>query len=252
VIYANSDVAWRQYDGLLFQGRFNLTNHWTLNGHYTLQLKNDGNYEGEAASQPGVSGRIGDYPEIFRAARHFPDGHVDGYQRHKVRLWTIYNVGVGQFGDASLSGLWRIDSGTPFSYAATGQGFSTIQDGLLAAAGYPDGPSDQTIYFGERGAGQFRGFSVLDVAATYNVPVFRTLRPYVNLSIYNALNNQKLIRWNTTVAQDPDSAPDELGLSTGFVRGSVHGLANNNNQFPVPSIGGTGGRTWRLAVGFRF
>jgi hypothetical protein len=252
VIYDNTDVAWRQYDGMLFQGRYNLTNRWTVNGHYTLQLKNDGNYEGEATNQPGVTGRIGDYPEIFSAARHYPEGRLDDFQRHKVRLWTIYNLGFGRIGDISASALWRIDSGTSYSFAALGQGFSAIQNARLAAAGYPDGPSSQTVYFGERGAGQFKGFQVADLAATYNIPVFRTLRPYVNVTVFNAFNNQKLIRWNTTVSQNSATAADELGLRTGYNRGSIHGLANNNNQFPVPSIGGTGGRTWRLAAGFRF
>jgi hypothetical protein len=252
VVYDNTDVAWRQYDGLLFQGRYNINNRWTLNGHYTLQLKNDGNYEGEGTNTPGATGRIGDYPEIFNASRHYPDGHLDDFQRHKLRLWTIYNAGIGRFGDVALSGLWRVDSGTTYSFAATGQGFSSIQNGLLAAAGYPDGPSSQTIYFEGRGTGRFKGFQVLDVAATYNIPVFRTLRPYVNLGIWNALNNQKQIRWATTVSQNSASALDALGLRTGYNKSATHGLANNNNQFPVPSIGGTGGRTWRVSVGFRF
>ena len=61
----------------LFQGRYNITNRWTLNGHYTLQLNNDGNYEGEGANTPGATGRIGDYPEIFTAAQHFPEGECE-------------------------------------------------------------------------------------------------------------------------------------------------------------------------------
>jgi outer membrane receptor protein involved in Fe transport len=250
--YVNSDAAWRQYDGMLFQGRYNLTNRWNVNGHYTLQFKNDGNYEGEATNQPGVTGRLGDYPEIFTAAQHYPDGRLDDFQRHKVRLWTIYNVGVGRFGDASLSALWRIDSGTSYSYVALGRPITSIQEAKLVAAGYPDEPDSQDIYYSERGANQFKGFQVVDLGATYNVPVFRTLRPYVNFGVWNAFNNQKLIRWNTTVTPDASSALDANGIPTGFVRGSIHGLANNNNQFPVPSIGGTGGRTWRVSVGFRF
>jgi hypothetical protein len=252
VIYRNTDVGWRQYDGMLFQARYNLSNRWTVNGHYTLQLKNDGNYEGEATNQPGVSGRIGDYPEIFSAARHYPDGHLDDFQRHKLRLWSIYNLGIGRYGDVTLSGLWRVDSGTTFSYAATGQDITDIQLGILEAEGYPDGPSDQTVYFGERGEGRFKGFQVFDVSVGYNIPVFRSLRPWVKMDIYNALNNQKQIRWDSRVLQNFDGPTDALGLATSYTPRSTFGLANNNNQFPTPSIGGTGGRTWRLAAGFRF
>jgi hypothetical protein len=251
-IYRNTDVAWRQYDGLLFQGRYNLTSRWSVNGHYTLQLKNNGNYEGEATNQPGVTGRIGDYPEVFTATRHYPDGRLDDFQRHKVRVWSIYGIDLGRIGDATLSGLWRIDSGTSFSFTSTGQAITAIQRAKLVAARYPDEPSSQTVYYGERGAGQFKGFQVLDFAATYNIPVFRTLRPYANFTVYNAFNNQKLIRWDTRVNQNRPAGVDANGLATSYTPRATFGLANNNNQFPTPSIGGTGGRTWRMAVGFRF
>src|SRR5262249_52097300 len=52
VIFQNTDLADRQYQGLVFQSRYRLTGNWSVNGHYTLQLKNDGNYEGEGSSQP--------------------------------------------------------------------------------------------------------------------------------------------------------------------------------------------------------
>ena len=88
------------------------------------------------------------------------------------------------------------------------------------------------MFFGERGANFFKGFQVWDLAATYNVPVFQTLRPYVNLSLFNAFNNQKLIRWNTTVTPDPTSPVDENGLRTGFARGPIH--RPGDQQQPVP------------------
>jgi hypothetical protein len=132
------------------------------------------------------------------------------------------------------------------------QGITGTQNAKLAAAGYPDGPASQTLFYEGRGTGQFKGFQVADLAATYNIPVFRTLKPYLNVTIFNAFNNQTLIRWATTVSQDPTTPVDDLGLRTGYRKSATYGLANNNNQFPVPSIGGTGGRTWRFAAGFRF
>lgn len=250
--YKNTNDAWRQYDGMLFQGRYNLSDRWTVNGHYALQLKNDGNYEGEGTQTPGAPGQLGNYPQIFTAARHYPGGRLDDFQRHKVRLWTIYSRGFGRFGDASVSGLWRIDSGTTFSFASTGQSINATQRTKLEAAGYPDEPSDQTIYYGKRGDGEFNGFQLLDFAATYNIPVFRTLRPYVNVTVYNLFNNQDQIGWDVRVDPNPAAGVDANGLATSYTNSATFGLANSNAQFPVPSIGGTGGRTWRLAIGFRF
>ena len=255
IIYRNLDIAKRKYEGLLFQGRYNIRPRWTVNGHYTLQLKNDGNYEGEAANQPGVPSSIGDYPEIFTADRIFPDGRLLVFQRHKLAMWSIYNLGLGRIGDVTLSGLWRVNSGDTYSLRATGQSLTDIQTALISA--YPDAPSDQTIYFAERGSEEFKGYGVIDVGLGYNVPVFKTLRPYVRFDLYNALNNQKQIQWNTTVSPDPASAKDAMGLPTGYTKGSSFGKATSNQHFPIPFVGDgnspfTGGRTYRMAVGFRF
>ena len=96
------------------------------------------------------------------------------------------------------------------------------------------------------------GWQVVDLGLGYNIPVFRTLRPWFRFDIYNFLNNQKQIRWNTTVSQDPNTPLDENGMRTGYRQGASFGKATANTDFPVPSIGGTGGRTWRMALGLRF
>ena len=45
---------------------------------------------------------------------------------------------------------------------------------------------------------------------------------------------------------------DENGLRTGYRQGASFGKATANTHFPVPFQGQTGGRTWRVAAGFRF
>jgi len=137
-VYRNTPDAHRQYQGMVFQGRYQVTNHWTMNGQYTLQLQNEGNFAGEGTNTPGATSRIGDYPEAYasEAQRFFPDGRLDSFQRHRVRAWTIYNVGMGRAGDMSFSGLWRIDSGGTYSLLANNQPLTTIQRNILANAGY--------------------------------------------------------------------------------------------------------------------
>jgi hypothetical protein len=249
-LWKNTDLANRVYDGLVFQGRYGLSNRWSVNGHYTLQLRNDGNYEGEAANQPGITSIIGDYPEAFNAARNYPDGHLQDFERHRLRLWSIYTFGLGHLGDLSVSGLWRVDSGQVYSLVARSQPLSSIQQTLLAA--YPDQPASQDIYFGARGSQFFNGYGLLDTSINYNVPVAGSLRPWVKFDVYNLFNNQKLIQFNTSVLPDKNSPKDALGLPTGFVQGPHFGTAERNSDFPVPFTTLTGGRTLRLAVGFRF
>src|SRR5204863_6522532 len=137
-------------------------------------------------------------------------------------------LGMGRAGDASVSGLWRVDSARVYSLAARNQGLTATQGAILEAAGYPDAPGPVALFFGERGSQEFAGYGVLDMSFNYNVPVFRTLRTFVKVDVYNVFNNQKLIAWNTTIAQDPASPKDNLGYATGYVKSPTFGTATGN------------------------
>ena len=249
-VWKNTDIANRVYDGLVFQARYRASSRWSLNGHYTVQLRNDGNYEGEAANQPGVTSVIGDYPEAFDAARNYPDGHLQAFQRHRLRIWSIYDFGLGRAGNLSVSSVWRVDSGLVYSLVAQGQPLTAIQEGKIAA--YPDQPSSQNVYFGDRGSQFFKGFGLLDTSVNYNVPVHGSVKPWVKFDVFNLLNNQKQTQFNTTVLPDKNGPTDALGLPTGYVQGPSFGTADRNRDYPLPFTGLTGGRTVRLAVGIRF
>src|SRR5262249_37988411 len=149
-------------------------------------------------------------------------------------------------------GRWRYDSSQVDSLAAGGQPISTTQRNLLRAAGYPDLPGTSTVYFGARGSEEFAGYGLVDANISYNIPVAGTVRPWVKFDVYNLLNNEKQIAWNTTVRPDPNSPLDSLGLRTGYVKASTFGTATSQTQFPAPFGGQTGGRTFRAAVGVRF
>jgi outer membrane receptor protein involved in Fe transport len=265
VVYRNTDQAWREYQALVLQSRYRLFDRLTLNGNYTIQLRNHGNYEGEGTNTPGSTSIIGDYPEATSEARHFPEGRLQSFQRHKVRAWAIYDLGLGRFGDMQVSGLLRVDSGLAFSLAQRGVAPNATQRAILAAAGYPDQLGTANVFFAERGSETFAGYGLFDTSVHYNVPVFRDLRPWIKFDVYNLLNNQKLIAWNTTVTQDATTPADNLGLRTGFTRNAAFGRATGNtvtnlNQTAIPTyaptgFGGTngnGGRTFRVALGLRF
>ena len=248
-IYRNSDIPTREFQSLIFQGRYRLASAWTAYGAWTIQLKNEGNFEGEASNQPGVSSDIGDYPEAFDPARNFPIGRLNSFQRHRARVWSIYNFTLGKAGSMSVSGLWRFESGRAYSLVATGQSLTGIQEDLLAS--YVDLPDSQDIYFGPRGSETFPYYSLFDFSLNYDVPVFKTLRPWVKLDLFNAFNNDKLTSFNTSIEPDPDSPVDALGLPTGYIERESFGTATSAGNFPR-SLGVTGGRTFRMAFGFRF
>jgi hypothetical protein len=247
-VYRNSDVPERHYQAAILQGRYRIRNNWTFHGAWTVQLKNEGNYEGEAPNQPGLVSTIGDFPEAFNAERNFPMGRLANFQRHRARLWTIYNIDAGGVGNLSLSGLWRIESGSSYSLVATGVSLTPVQEALLAA--YPDAPTDQSLYFGERGSETFPGYGALDFSLNYGVPVFGSLSPWLKVDVFKIFNNQKLIGFNTTVVPDDTGPVDALGLPTTFIKDPNFGQAQSRNDFPG-SLGVSGGRSFRVALGFR-
>ena len=262
VVYDNTDLGRREYQALEFQSRYRLLRNVNVNGHYTLQLRNHGNHEGEGTNLPGNTSAIGDYPEALPEDRYFPFGRLQQFQRHRLRLWGVYDMSFGRFGRAATSALWRVDSGSAYSLVALNVPPSATQIALANAAGYNSSPTTKHVYFGERGSETFKGYGLLDWSATYDVPVFRDLRPWIKFDVYNLFNNQKLIAWNTTISRNNASAPDAFGIPTGFNQGSTFGTATGSTQsngdlagipaYPQWSSGQNGGRTYRLAMGIRF
>jgi hypothetical protein len=249
-VYRNTDIGERQYQALVFDGRFTLAPNWSVNGAWTIQLENDGNVEGEVANSPGATGIIGDFPEAFTAERHYPTGKLANFQRHRARIWTIYDIDLGRGGDLSIGGLVRIDSARAFSTVASSVGLSDTQ--MAALAGYPEGQDEfflfgytQDLFFGERGTGRFDGSTLVDVSVNHSLPFWRQLRPWIKLDFFNVFNSQPTIGFDTTVAPNPTSPVDDLGLPTGFVEGPKFGEATSVDHFP-------GGRAFRMAFGIRF
>ena len=135
--------------------------------------------------------------------------------------------------------------------------------GSRARSGHdPEAPGVAHVYFGERGGETFAGYGVLDWSSTYDIPVFKDLRPWLKFDVYNLFNNQKLIAWSTTVTPDPNSPRDALGIPTGYIRASTFGTATGNTvtygditnipTYPQWVGGSNGGRTFRVAMGVRF
>ena len=122
---------------------------------------------------------------------------------------------MGGVGDLALSALWRIDSGTTYSLAASNQRHHAIPERkagcrrVSGCAGEPDACTSTA-----RGTGPVQG---LPGGRPGEPPTTSRcsarLKPYLNVTIFNAFNNQTLIRWNTTVSPGSEHARSTmLGL----------------------------------------
>ena len=252
-VFRNSDIPTRRYQGLSFQTAYRPKNNWGLYGNYTIQLKNEGNFEGELRNQPAQSSLFGNTPELFVPERNFPDGRLASFQRHKARAWTTYDLNLGRAGTLLTAVIWRYDSALTYSFTNAAVAFSDIQ--LSRDPGYASPPTSQPLFFGGKGTQDFVGSHKFDLALTYSIPVFKSLKPYVKFSMVNVLNNDKLTSFNTSVSPDSNGPVDSDGLPTQFVRGSRFGQATSAANYPLSYLSnGTAvrARAYDLSLGFRF
>lgn len=251
-VFDNTSAVGRRYQALVLQSTYQLARDWSVAGHWTLQIENAGNFEGEAANQPGAASPYGDYAEVFSADRHYPFGRLDEFQRHKVRLWTSRQFDLRRAGSIDLGVLYRYNSGLTYSLASTGVPLTATQRALSAGYASLPGSGAQTLYFDARGSETFKGYALVDLAVTYSLPLWSTVKPWIKLEVLNAVNNQKLISWDTTVTPNAAGPLDSLGLPLTYVQGARFGQATRNGNYPSYRPGFDGGRTFIGAMGFRF
>jgi hypothetical protein len=243
IVFRNTDLASRDYKALQVQGSYRLTDEWTLDGHWTYQLENEGNYEGEAVEFPGAWSVLGNYPEILVPERNAPHGRLDDYQRHKVRLWNNYGLGLGAAGRLDLGLLYRYDSPLTFSLVSPFADVSDLQ--YSRDPGYAQPPGFQPVFFGRRGSQEFDASHVFDLAVNYSIPVWRSVEPWVKLEVRNLFNDSSRIAWDTTVFPDSEGPVDEHGIPTQYVQRPTFGQARSPEDFVTP-------REFLVSVGVRF
>jgi outer membrane receptor protein involved in Fe transport len=252
--FVNSNVPRREYQGLLLQANYRFWPRLSVEGHWTIQLENNGNFEGENPNQPALTSIFGDYPELLPASRYYPAGRLNDFQRHKVRLWAIYRQELGRFGALDIAPLARIESGLTYSLAAANVPLNATQ--LARNPGYIlsaiPGTGVPALFFDDRGTEFFKGFALVDLSLNYSIPIVRTLSPWFKVDVYNLTNNQKLIRWNTTVTRNLTGPVDAFGLPTTFNRGANFGKGTSTAHYPGWRAGQTGGRTFLFSAGIRF
>jgi hypothetical protein len=111
------------------------------------------------------------YPEIYGPSidRYLPQGRLADYQRHKLRVYGTYTARAGRFGAMDISPIWRVNSAQVYSLFADGVPLTAIQ--LARNPGYPANdinPSkSDRLFFGDRGAYNFKGYGLFDLALIY-------------------------------------------------------------------------------------
>jgi len=239
IVWNNSNVPKRIYRATELQSHYDLTRAWAVEGNWTHQLRNHGNYEGEAGQSIGAS-PLGNRPEM-QSPREIPYGRLAQFEADRVRLWTTYTLNFNRFGSLSSGLLYRFDSGQPFNYSA-----SVARSAASRAKnpGYTGAGSSVTLFFADRGTGTFPSASLFDASVQWNVPVYH-LTPWIKVDVRNLFNKNTLIAYNTTITADPNSPTDALGYATGFTKAATFGRPRATTDYVLP-------RQYLVYAGIRF
>jgi outer membrane receptor protein involved in Fe transport len=255
-LYRNTDLPERKFQAVAFQGRYReLVKGLQTDVNYTYMIQDEGNIEGEGTNQPARTSLFGDYPEIYVADRNFPVGRLAGYQKHKLRILNAYSLPT-KAGNFTFGMVYRFDSGTPYSFVALQQPLSDIQNSR--DPGYANPPQNQPIYFNGRGSELFPSQSRFDFALNYDIPIWKSLAPWIKVQVFNILNTKYRTGFDTTITPcrtaSDGSVPtgcaanpplDANGLPTTFVPASSFGIARGTTDYQAA-------RELQVSAGFRF
>jgi hypothetical protein len=260
----------REYDAVLLQAAYRLTNRLNIGGNYTWS-ELQGNVEGETAGAgPTAPNSIQVQPELLAYANRNPIGFLLQDQRHKARAWVSYDQPT-PLGNLNFSVLQRFDSGTPYSAI----GLIDVHQRAAcpqcpANPGYESASTNNAYYFGERGAFRWDDLTATDLALNYTLPLGRAAF-FFQGEVINVLNEDAQVLGDTTVLTASSSAcrQSAAGPTPGarclafnpFTETPVEGVhyvfGPQFGQATTPTTQLVAGhfqlpRTFRFSAGFRF
>lgn len=252
----NTNLLDRRYAGLNLQSTYRLSPALRLGGNYTLS-RLWGNVDGETIGSGPVTSGIETYPEYFDAAWSFPEGDLAADQRHRLRLWVLYDAFQSdRWGSINVSLLQQSESGTPYG------GVGAIRTGeFVGDFGYLTPPDTVSYYFTGRDAFRTEAMHRSDIAVNYSLRLpgaargeffaqFHVLNVFDQFQLFNISTNAI----NTTVLTAFDD-PDRFATFNPFTETPVQGVHwDFGDRFgePTGAAAYTLPRTFRFNVGFRF
>ncbi|MEA2691702.1 MAG: hypothetical protein QOJ16_1089 [Acidobacteriota bacterium] len=196
-ILENSNNLQRQYTGLHTQFQYRFTDRLSLGGTYTLsELKGD--VDGETANNGPIAAGDDSYAQYFSKSFNNPKGDLTADQRHRVRIWGVFDLFKNSHNALNVSILQNYYSGTPYGIVG---GVDTRP--YVANPGFQSPPSVVTYYFSARDAFRTSNISATDLALNYsfslNGPFNKSYEIFFEPEILNVLDYHGLIANNTTV-----------------------------------------------------
>jgi len=271
-IVVNTSEESREYWGFTLNASYRFFDGLQLQGNWTwARLR--GTFDGENAASGSLRSADPFYPEYKAAEWTRPVGDLGADQRHKIRLWAIYDLpfDVSWF-KSSISILQQYDTGTP--YGAVGL-VDTRQSAAcptcVANPGYLTPPSSVTYYFTARDAFRTDDISRTDLSLNLSFRPAGSLEIFVEPQVLNVFNQQNVVTPATTI-QTRQNTGNQAGTTVPSFAAfnpfteqptqgprATGGATPTNNWNYAPTFGTPSGaasyqlaRTFRVSVGLRF
>ncbi|MDD5562539.1 MAG: TonB-dependent receptor [Thermoanaerobaculaceae bacterium] len=195
-IVNNDSIVSREYNGILISAQYKLTDALSLGGNYTWSTLK-GNMVGETGGSGPVTGADLTYPEYKQEKWYNPKGYLSGDQRHRARIWGVWDLINTKHNRLSVSALETYSSGTPYGAVAG------IDDRpYVTNPGYLSPPSNVNYYFTNRAKYTTDTITRTDLSFNYAfvLPALGTdLQFYVEPRVTNVFNEHGVTNVNTTV-----------------------------------------------------
>lgn len=197
-VIGNDNVLQKKYDGVNLQASYRVSDTWQLAGNYTWS-HSYGNYEGEGATTGPYSNTSNPYyyPEYSQQSWTNPIGNLSNDQRHRGRVWVVWDLINTRHNALSASLMQSYWSGTPYSAAGSIYSYPYVTN-----PGYVTPPTTVTYFFSKRGAYVSDSVTSTDLSLNYSfkLPALGTeLEFYVIPQITNIFNEQAVMFPNATV-----------------------------------------------------
>jgi len=249
LVQNDSDQLERVYDGLHTSFYYRLNDRMNFGGNWTWSHAR-GNFDGETGRSGPVAGTIGQYPEYKDFPENNPRADLGVDQRHKVRLWFLYDILSTERHQLTASVLQNFFSG--FKYGAAG-GVNTQP--YVTNPGYITPPSSVTYWFTSPNEFETPDITRTDLSLNYSFlwNLFgRSFEVFVQPEVLNVFDEDEIDALNTSNVLDPTTG---LAPFNPFTEEPVQGVNwDLGPRFGLPSVASSyqTPRTFRMSIGFRF
>jgi outer membrane receptor for ferrienterochelin and colicin len=275
VLENNNEGIERVYDGLHTQLQYRFSDRFNLGSVFTVSHLR-GTFDGETSASGPVQATLHDYPEYKDPRWNAPRGDLSIDQRHRARVWAVYDLLRTDHHNLNVSLLQNYASGVP--YGAQG---AVATRNLVTNPGYVLPPANVTYWFTNRDGFRTSAINATDLSFNYSFQwqlLNKSMEVYIQPEVINLFNNDSAYFVNQTIYDATTGCPSpatnpNCRVNPGLPFNSVTNPAKTFKPFnpftetPVEGVNWQKGpqfgqgvipsdyqepRTYRVSVGFRF